>query len=303
MNTGFNFLSPLSATAEKLRSYFFDKQYDASALVVFRIGTGIILLLQLLQLLPDLRSFIGETGLIRPDISSIEIPRYILTSSKLTEWISIHCHSSLTTALNLLAVAYSVSIVCIIVGLFTRISTLVCLLLHVAFVYSGHFFSYGVDYFLNIFLFYLLLFPVNAEFSADKYLFRLKPVNNTPYIRLLQLHLCIVYLISGVAKAFGINWWNGVSIWKAINRPDIVSYDTQFLAGYSSIFTVIGILTILIEALYIILINIKQTRRLWLAMTCLFHLSIAIVLHLPIFAAVMILFNIVAFYLPQKYCS
>lgn len=296
-------LLPLAAAVQKIKNYFFDNRYDASALVVFRIGTALILLLQFLQLLPDLLAFLGESALIRPDISALEVPAYVLSASQLAAWISEYGHLSLPEAMFLLGTLYVLSLVFIMAGLFTRISALLCLVLHVSFVYSGHFFSYGVDYFLNIFLFYILLFPVNTSCSADKKIFRLKPVNPTPYIRLLQLHLGIVYFIGGLAKALGINWWNGISLWKAINRPGITKYDLQFLAGYAWLFTALGILTIVIELLYPVFIHLRSTRKLWLALTCLLHLSIAVVLRLPFFAAVMILFNLVAFYLPQQSTS
>jgi hypothetical protein len=293
-------LTSVMAAGQKLKNYFFENKYDASALVVFRIGTGCILLLQLLQLLPDMQHLMGQSGMIRPDIAGVEIPAYVLSSAQIIDWVSIHAHLSFASASQVLAITYALSILFIIAGLFTRVSSLVCLVLHVAFVYSGHFFSYGVDYFLNIFLFYLFIFPVHTEYALDKYLFRLKPVNATPYIRLLQLHLSIVYFVGGAAKAFGVNWWNGISIWKAINRPSITGYDVRFLADYAWVFTAIGIVTMLIEMLYPVFIHLDRTRKPWLIMTCMLHLSIALVLRLPFFAAVMILFNTVAFYLPQQ---
>jgi len=290
----------LMTAGYKLKAYFFENRYDAAALILLRIGTALILLLQLIQLWPDLHSLLGDTGLIRPDISGVEVPHYVVTSSRLTLWISRFGHISPNGAVQVLAVTYITSLVFIIAGFLTRISTLVCLILHVAFVYSGHFFSYGVDYFLNILLFYILISPVNAEYALDTYLFRLKPANYTPYIRLMQLHLCIVYFVGGLAKAFGVNWWNGVSIWKALNRPTITGYDAHTLASYAGLYTLLGIGTILLEMFYFVFINIRQTRKYWLALTCILHLSIAVILHLPFFAAVMILFNAVAYYLPQN---
>jgi uncharacterized membrane protein YphA (DoxX/SURF4 family) len=292
--------APGFAILQKCNDYLFGRHYDASALVCLRIGTGIILLLQLLQLLPDLRALTGSEGLIRPDISGVAVPAYVLTTTRIAEWLGRIASIPSATALQVLAITYVLCLVFIVLGMFTRLSAALCLLLHVGFIYSSHFFSYGVDYFLNIFLFYLCVFPVNREYAIDKYLFRLKAVNYTPYIRLLQWHLCIVYFVGGVAKTFGINWWNGISIWKAINRPAISSHDISFLSHYAWLFTLTGIAVMLAEALYPVFIHIRRTRRLWLLLSCLFHLGIAILLRLPFFAAVMILFNAVAFYLPQK---
>ncbi|MFT3883817.1 MAG: hypothetical protein QM703_29820 [Gemmatales bacterium] len=38
-------------------------------------------------------------------------------------------------------------------------------------------------------------------------------------LRLIQIHMCIVYFISGLAKLQGSTWWNGSATWLTMNSP------------------------------------------------------------------------------------
>lgn len=299
-------MNTLSNTLYSLRSrlcnYFFADRYDANPMTALRIGTGMILLLQFLVLKPDLMAFIQNNGIVRQDLSTIRQLPFQLNSYKIVNYMTAHFHLSEFKSLQILGTAYIACTVCVILGLFTRISSVILTLLHIAFVASGHFFSYGVDYFLSILLFYIVIFPVNRELSLDKYLFRLrKPVIYTPYVRVLQMHIGLVYFISGIAKALGENWWNGISILKAVVRPDESMFsNVKNMGQLEWLYITAGIATLVVEIGYIFFVNMARTRRLWLWLTCGMHLSIAFVLNLPFFAATMILFNVVAYYYPQK---
>src|SRR5690625_80090 len=117
-------------------------------------------------------------------------------------------------------------------------------------------------------LFYLALIPSHSTFSLRKYLFRkIKILNITPYLRLMQLHLSIAYFFSGLSKILGFNWWNGEAVWKAINLPFAnldFQFDFSFLLEYPGIFIIIGWATIVIELCYPLFIWWRKTRKPWL---------------------------------------
>src|SRR5262249_760353 len=50
-------------------------------------------------------------------------------------------------------------------------------------------------------------------------------------LRLLQLHLCVVYLASGLEKATGIQWWNGEAGWRGGMRPGLPHFRLTWLGG------------------------------------------------------------------------
>ncbi|OJW83621.1 MAG: hypothetical protein BGO69_04810 [Bacteroidetes bacterium 46-16] len=285
----------------RVLNFFFRDVYDGRFLATLRIGTGLILLSQFIQLLPDVQALMGENGMVRPDLQAVDVPAYILSLPRLATYANAYMHIRYESVIYLLGIVYAIVIVLLTFGLLTRINACLAWLLHLSFIYSAHLFTYGVDYFLTALLFYNVVFPVGRVYSIDKLLFKYKASNYTPYIRLLQIHICLVYFISGLAKAVGTNWWNGMSIWKAINRPSVTSYNIHFLSSFEDIYVVAGIATIIVELFYCFFIWNKHTRILWLTLTCLMHLTIAFVLQLPYFAAVMILFNIVTFsYKPKE---
>jgi hypothetical protein len=284
-----------------INKYFFEDRYTAHPMVCLRIGVALILLLQMILLRHDILAMLQPDGIIKQELVVNQQPAYYPSSYNLVKWLTVHFPLSAAGALRMLLVTYTVLTGLVLVGLLTRISALLLWLLHLSFLTSGYYFSYGIDYFLNILLFYLVLFPVQHEYALDKYLFRLRPVNYTPYVRVLQLHLCLVYCISGLAKAFGSTWWNGIAILKAVVRPgESTVSSTAGLAGYEWLFVLAGAGTVLLEICYPVLIHIRKTRKICLYCTYAMHLFIAIVLDLPLFAATMVLFNIAAFYFPTR---
>lgn len=286
---------------QKINKYFFSNTYGPLPLATLRIGTGLIILLQFIQLLPDMNAMLSNNGIIRQDLVSLNIPDYIISISSIVAGLSHLLHITTATATNFVFIIYVLSMLLLISGSFTRIASILCLLLHLSFVYSTNPYSYGADFFINILLFYCCISPCGKAYSIDSLLFKnVKQVNSTPFVRLMQLHLCMVYCISGICKAVGTNWWNGMSIWKAINRPGVSHYNITYLSKFYWAFAIIGIATLLIEALYPILVNLRISRKFCLACVCTMHISIALVLHLPFFAAVMVLFNVCAFYYPEN---
>ena len=157
---------------------------------------------------------------------------------------------------------------------------------------------YGVDRFKAISLFYCCVFPLGSSFSIDRKIFRYEDPNPSPYRKIIQIHLCFVYFFSGVDKAMGINWWNGVSFWKAIHLPSFVSdfnFNYDFMADYPFITIAIGWATVITEIMYPFFIWPKNTRNFWLTMTIMMHVGIIIFLNLSFFGTLMILLNLLAF--------
>ena len=84
----------------------------------------------------------------------------------------------------------------LLAGLFCRPAALVAWFLYLCSVKSGELFSYGVDNFTTIGLFYVLIAPLPDPFALDQKL-RKKRMTDLERMgfhrRVLQLHLCVVY--------------------------------------------------------------------------------------------------------------
>jgi hypothetical protein len=158
--------------------------------------------------------------------------------------------------------------------------------------------SYGVDNFMTIGLFYLMLSPLPDRYSLD---WRLrKPHPKDPQLlgfwrRVLQLHLCIIYFFSGLTKCLGSGWWDGSSVWRALIRPPFNIIDPEILVGWKYFFPVAGILICLLEIGYPVFIWSSKTRKIWLIFICGMHLGSGLMMGMYLFALIMIVLNVAAF--------
>ena len=201
-------------------------------------------------------------------------------------------------------IGYAVVCLLLTAGIFTRVSALLLLLQHVGLYTAVQQLSYGFDYFCVSALFYCLIFPVDRHGSVDRQLFALRPSRwVTPSLRVLQLHLCIVYFFAGLLKACGPTWHDGEALWKAYQLPAFAGWghiDITWLGHYPFLWAVLGWLVILLETAYPVAVWMGRIRPYWLLGIITLHAGIAIFMGLYEFSAMMILLNICAFQLPYQ---
>jgi len=187
---------------------------------------------------------------------------------------------------------------CLLVGLACRLSAILAWLFHLCAAKSGGFVSYGVDNFMTIGLFYLMLSPLPDRYSLDWRLRELRP-KNPQFLgfwrRVLQLHLCAIYFFSGLTKCLGSGWWNGSSVWRALIRPPFNVIDPEILVRWKYLFPVAGIFICLLEITYPFFIWNDKTRKIWLICICGMHLGIGLMMGMYLFALIMIILNVAAF--------
>ena len=146
--------------------------------------------------------------------------------------------------------------------------------------------SYGMDNFMTIGLFYLMLSPLPDRFSLDWRLRNLRPKN--PQLlgfwrRVLQLHLCVIYFFSGLTKCLGSGWWDGSSVWRALIRPPFNVIDPEILVRWKYLFPVAGIVICLLEIGYPFFIWNSKTRKIWLIGICGMHVGIGLTMGMYLF--------------------
>jgi hypothetical protein len=186
----------------------------------------------------------------------------------------------------------------LLVGLFCRSSAILAWFLQLCTAKSGGFVSYGVDNFMTIGLFYLMLSPLPDRYSLDWRLRGLRP--KSPQLlglwhRVLQLHLCVIYFFSGLTKCLGSGWWNGSSVWRSLIRPPFNVIDPEILVRWKDLFPVAGIFICLLEIGYPFFIWHDRTRKIWLIGICAMHVGIGLSMGMYLFAFVMIVLNVAAF--------
>lgn len=186
----------------------------------------------------------------------------------------------------------------LIVGTVSRFSAVLCWFLHLCVTNSGTFITYGVDAFMTIGLFYLMLSPLPGRFALE-HRWPAKKKQNPEMLgfwrRVLQLHLCFIYFFGGLAKALGSGWWNGDSLWRALTRAPFNLVPAETLIGFKYFFPAAGIVVCLLEIGYPFFIWRPRTRYVWLIGILVMHMTIGLAMGMYLFASIMIVLNGAAF--------
>lgn len=114
---------------------------------------------------------------------------------------------------------------------------------------------------------------------------------NTIATRLIQIHLCVVYLFAGLGKCQGDTWWNGEAIWGALASYEYQTVDMTFMANQMTLVAIITLLTLAWEVGYAALIWPKLTRPIMLALAIPMHLGIGLCMGMMTFGLVMLVAN------------
>ncbi|HEV3444597.1 MAG TPA: HTTM domain-containing protein, partial [Gemmataceae bacterium] len=201
-----------------------------------------------------------------------------------------------------------------------------------------------VDTMMTILLLYLMIGPSGAALSADRWLARWwaqarprilarwrafwhrdseaplpSPIVLGPpepsitanfAIRLLQVHVCIIYLAAGLSKLQGMAWWNGTAVWSTLANFEFapMQYESYMIPlrlltanrlVWEVMMTSAGIFTLFFEITYTFLIWRPSTRWLILSMAVVLHGFIGIFMGLKTFSLMMLVMNM-AFLRPQE---
>lgn len=267
----------------------------ASTLGYFRIAIGCFALVQTIFLLPDWMAFYGQKGLVPWEVSEA------LSTTNTPSLFSVFrlllpLHVSPDATVYIVTIVYLLALFGLAIGYCTRVMGIAAWLLHIVLTTTGHFTAYGVETFTSIALFYCMVLPVGCSLSIDAGKAKKLPhYLITLSVRLLQLHLCIMYLACGIEKALGEQWWNGEAIWMAMQQDQFHTININWMADLPLVPKLLCWSTLLIETLYPVGIFWHRTKRFWLLAIISLHLFTGIFLGLHLFATIMILLNVTAF--------
>ena len=192
---------------------------------------------------------------------------------------------------------------CMAVGLFSRVTTALSwvMMLMVCHRMTGTLF--GLDQVVMMLAMYLMLSDCGAVYSLDRYWWigskRSRWWSASPgptgrnriATRLLQLHLCVVYLFGGISKLRGEMWWDGSALWFAAASYEYQSFDLTWIGHFPLMVSLLTHLTIFWETFYCALVWPKWTRPWTLGMAFLVHGGIALFLGMITFGTMMIVAN------------
>ena len=257
----------------------------------FRIAVGFIALADVLTMGNDFKLFFSEKSTIIPQELTYLFSEYFNYLDPLYTFLRESDNTS--NFYFLIFWIYLFSLVCLILGFRSRLFAFIALILQLIIFKSFALFNFGYDHFLTISLFYCIIFPVGKFFSLDNKIFKREEElkYNFNYQNMLRIHLAIVYLFAGLAKVISITWWNGEAVWRSISSI----YDNLFKIP-PIILALGGVLTLILEVGYPFLITYNRTQKFAIIGVISMHIGIAFMLQLPLFAGIMIVWNITAYY-------
>ncbi len=123
--------------------------------------------------------------------------------------------------------------------------------------------------------------------------------SNTFATRLVQLHLCVIYLFGGLGKLRGEMWWDGSALWYSIASYEYQSMDMTWTGHFPILSSMATHLTLFWEVSYCALVWPRWTRTWTLLLALMVHGGIALFLGMVTFGLMMIVAN-VAFVSPVR---
>ena len=284
---------------------------DPAPLAVIRIAIGLLLVYSHAVWALNSDGFFGAASWLNSEsVSAIQAGGYSVSA---LWWVD--------DSLTLVAIVHGVALVNALLltfGLWSRVAAPVAFLLTASFANRNPAALYGFDQVLGFVTLYLCVNPGHGWLSVDRWReFRRREkdagshgvrdseiVVSRPSVsaniatRLIQLHLCLIYLVAGLAKLKGAAWWSGVAFWGAIGNLEYQTLDMTWLVDWPMVVSLLTVAALAWEISYAALVWHRWTRPLVLAFGVMVHAGIAVCFGMMTFGLAMIVANI-AFVSPR----
>jgi hypothetical protein len=157
---------------------------------------------------------------------------------------------------------------------------------------------FGLDQINGMLTLYLAIGPSGQALSLDRVLagWRRGSAESRPApsaganlaLRLINVHMCVIYFFAGISKLQGESWWTGEAMWRALSNLEYQSIDMTWLAGHPWLLNLLTHVSVLWEISFCALIWRPRLRPLMLAMAVLLHVGIGACLGMWTFGLIML---------------
>jgi hypothetical protein len=262
---------------------------DPTLLGVLRILTGLMLLYTHAVWGLALNEFFGPASWLSPElVRAIQADQY--TYSFL--W---------AVPPGGLWAAYALSMLVLLlftVGLFTRLTSILSLIVVISFAHRVPAATFGLDQINGMLTLYLVIGPSGQALSLDRWFAgrRQGSPESSPApsaganlaLRLINVHMCIIYFFAGISKLQGESWWTGEAIWRAMANLEYQSIDMTWMAWHPWLVNIATHVSVLWEVFFCTLVWRPRLRPLMLAGAVVLHVGIGACLGMWTFALIML---------------
>ncbi len=270
---------------------------DPTTLCVIRVFAGAMLLYTHAAWSVDLQGFFAPGGRI-PE----SFVREFQGSSY--AWSHLYGIESATLLWGVHGLALAI-LLAFTLGLATRWTGWLAYLITVGYAHRAAGALFGLDQINGLLALYLAIGPSGQRFSVDAWRRgqRFRPERRPDgaggrstmanvAIRLIQIHMCVIYLFAGLGKLLGPTWWAGTALWGAFANYEYQTLDMTWLAAYPLVVNVLTQVTVVWEISYAALIWSRWTRPWMLALAIPIHLGIALCMGMTTFGLAMLIGNL-----------
>ena len=285
-----------------------------NTLALIRILTGAMLLYMHLVLATELTSFLGENAWINNETARHLHDGAFVAPDLARSYLWLIGSPFLLWVHHLFTIAVTLAFM---VGFMTRITAPAAWFLQLMYLHRLTGMLFGLDQIVTYSVMYLMISPCGSCYSVDAWLRKVfaerrassgalqflwpeagPSVAANVATRLFQIHLCVIYLFGGLAKARGEAWWDGTAVWFAVGNYEYQSVDMTWMASYPSLFSALTHVTLFWEIFYCVLVWPRLTRPIVLLIAVAVHGGIALFLGMITFGTMMIVANMI-FIQPQ----
>jgi len=274
---------------------FWFKPTDPATLGLIRIFAGSMLFYTHLVWSIDLTGFMGEQGRFSADLVNRMHQGSTFAFSYL--WL----FDGNPAMLWMVHIAALIILLMFTLGFYTRVTSVLVFIIAVSYAHRAPGALFGLDQINVMLAMYLMLGGAGEAFSLDRliekwrYPKRKLPTTSTAAnvsIRLIQLHMCVIYLFAGTGKLLGDTWWEGTAMWGAVANSEYQSMDMTWLASYPLLIALLTQVSLAWELTYSALVWPRLTRPLVLFMAIPLHLGIALCMGMVTFGLAMLIANL-----------
>lgn len=263
---------------------------DSFTLGIVRLLTGWMLVYNLLVWGSDLQAFFGINGL-QPLQTVLDLhagtPVFSFWFYVPEPWIE----TAHWTCVAIAALFF--------MGVCTRVTSVLAFLITISYSQRVPVANFGLDQILGMLCLYLAIGPCGGSLSIDRWwkTWRAKkrgiqlPIKRYRSarlaVRLIQLHMCVIYFWAGLAKLKGDTWFTGEAMWTVLANEEYQTLDLTWLAWVPFVPYLAAHVTVIWEISFCILIWNKKLRPLLLLVGTGMHIGIGLFLGMWTFGLVM----------------
>jgi len=281
---------------------FWFKPAQPHTLALIRILGGALLLYTHAVWALDLEAFLGRHSWLSADTAALLNQEF---SGRNYAWSYLYWIES-PAVLWTLHIAALVVFLLLTIGFYSRVMSILACIITLSYCHRLTGTLFGLDQINAFIAMYLTLGSCGAAYSVDRWLARRRGSEAPPEpavgtniaVRLLQVHMCVIYLFGGIGKMRGETWWDGSALWFAFASLEYQSIDMTWTVRHRWLLALLTHVTVFWETFYCFLIWPKLTRPICLAMAVFVHAGIGLCLGMQTFGLAMIIANL-AFVSPE----